>query len=90
MNTRWENCSITPSPVHPRAGVVHGPGMRAHCAHPDWVQATRTEFGRPSSSMRLRAWTATCTSVVRRSFVWGVSKTWGNLLACVSRADRPG
>src|SRR5918994_7465291 len=29
----------------------------------------RTYFGRPSSSMRLRTWTATFTSVVRRSSV---------------------
>ena len=30
-------------------------------------QATRTEIGRPKSSMRLRAWTATFTSAARRS-----------------------
>ncbi len=30
-------------------------------------QAMRTEFGRPRSSMRLRMWTATSTSVARRS-----------------------
>ncbi len=32
-------------------------------------QAMRTEIGRPNSSMRLRAWTATPTSVARRSSV---------------------
>jgi len=33
------------------------------------VQAMRTEIGRPSSSMRLSAWTATSTSVARRRSV---------------------
>ncbi len=32
-------------------------------------QAVRTEIGRPSSSMRFRAWTATSTSVARRPSV---------------------
>ena len=36
---------------------------------PFCVQATRTEFGRPNSGMRLRAWTATPTSVARRGSV---------------------
>ena len=36
---------------------------------PAVVQAMRTEIGRPSSSMRLSAWTATSTSVARRSSV---------------------
>jgi len=36
---------------------------------PAVVQATRTEIGRPLSSMRLSAWTATSTSVARRRSV---------------------
>ena len=36
---------------------------------PAVVQATRTEIGRPSSSIRLSAWTATSTSVARRRSV---------------------
>jgi len=36
---------------------------------PVCVQAMRTEFGRPSSNMRLRTWTATSTSVRWRSSV---------------------
>ncbi len=36
---------------------------------PVFVQAMRTEFGRPSSSMRLRTWTATPTSIAWRSSV---------------------
>jgi len=36
---------------------------------PIGVQAMRTEFGRPNSSMRLRTWTATSTSVAWRSSV---------------------
>jgi len=36
---------------------------------PACVQATRTEFGRPKSSMQFRAWTATFTSVARRGSV---------------------
>jgi len=30
---------------------------------PFWVQAMRTDFGRPSSCMRFRTWTATSISV---------------------------
>jgi len=37
--------------------------------NPAWDQAVRTEFGRPNSDMRLSAWTATSTSVARRSSV---------------------
>jgi hypothetical protein len=33
---------------------------------PVWVQAMRTEIGRPNSNIRFRAWTATSTSVARR------------------------
>jgi len=36
---------------------------------PAVVQAIRTEIGRPNSSMRLSAWTATSTSVARRRSV---------------------
>src|SRR5215211_8021622 len=38
-------------------------------ASPAWGHAMRTDSGRPSSSMRFRAWTATSTSVPRR---WSV------------------
>ncbi len=37
------------------------------CPSPIRGQAIRTEIGRPSSSMRLSTWTATATSVARRS-----------------------
>ena len=33
--------------------VVHGSGVGPHCPNPVRGQATRTYFGRPSSSMRL-------------------------------------
>src|SRR4051812_36235422 len=36
---------------------------------PFWAHAMRTDSGRPSSSMRFRTWTATSTSVARRSSV---------------------
>jgi len=41
-------------------------GCGRSCPYPVCGQAMRTEIGRPSSSMRLRAWTATSTSVARR------------------------
>src|SRR5215203_4135413 len=37
------------------------------CPNPAWAHPTRTQSGRPNSSMRLSAWTATFTSVARRS-----------------------
>src|SRR3954463_8978916 len=37
--------------------------------YPVWGHAMRTDSGRPNSSMRLSAWTATSTSVARRSSV---------------------
>ncbi len=43
------------------------PEFRRTRPNPIWDQAMRTEIGRPSSSMRLSAWTATSTSVARRS-----------------------
>ena len=43
------------------------PEFRRTRPNPIRDQAMRTEIGRPSSSMRLRAWTATSTSVARRS-----------------------
>ncbi len=44
-------------------------GCGRNCSSLVWGQATRTEIGRPSSSMRLSAWTATSTSVARRRSV---------------------
>jgi len=44
-------------------------GYGRSCPSPVRGQAMRTEIGRPSSSIRLRAWTATATSVVRCSSV---------------------
>jgi len=44
-------------------------GCGRSCPYPVCGQAMRTEIGRPSSSMRLRTWTATSTSVARRSSV---------------------
>jgi hypothetical protein len=35
------------------ASVVHGSGVGPHCPLPRQGQATRTYFGRPSSSIRL-------------------------------------
>ena len=51
-------------------GVVAGiGGMNVMPLPPLDVQAMRMELGRPRSSMRLRTWTATSTSVARRSSV---------------------
>ena len=44
-------------------------GCGRSCPSPVCSQAVRTEIGRPNSSMRLSAWTATSTSVARRSSV---------------------
>jgi len=44
-------------------------GCGRSCPSPAVVQAMRTEIGRPSSSIRLSAWTATSTSVARRRSV---------------------
>ena len=44
-------------------------GAGAVAPAPAVVQAMRTEIGRPSSSIRLSAWTATSTSVARRRSV---------------------
>ena len=49
--------------------VLHGPGMRAQLPRSLCDHAMRTKIGRLSSSMRLRAWTATFTSVARRASV---------------------
>lgn len=48
---------------------------------PACVQATRTEFGRAKSSMRLRAWMATSVSVARR---WSVRKRNPSPSACLN------
>jgi hypothetical protein len=57
--------------------AASGSGLAAACymeqayrrTRPNSIQgrAMRTEIGRPNASMRLRAWTATFTSVARRS-----------------------
>ncbi len=63
---RW----ACPVPCRKRAerGVVAGiDEMDVLPPAPIEGQAMRTEFGRPRSSMRLRTWTATSTSVARRS-----------------------
>ncbi len=51
------------------------------CPSPARVQAMRTESGRPSSSMRLRAWTATSTSVARR---WSVRERSPSPMTCLN------
>ncbi len=44
-------------------------------------QAMRTEIGRPSSSIRFRAWTATSTSVARR---WSVRERSPSPITCLN------
>ena len=48
---------------------------------PVWVQAVRTEIGRPSSNIRFRAWTATSTSVARR---WSVRERNPSPITCLN------
>ena len=43
--------------------------------------AMRTDFGRPSSSMRFSAWTATSTSVARR---WSVRERSPSPITCLN------
>ena len=45
------------------------------------VEATRTEFGRPKSSMRFRAWMATSISVARR---WSVCERSPSPITCLN------
>jgi len=54
------------SVMHQRRPCCTDQGCGRSCPYPVCGQAMRTEIGRPSSSMRLRAWTATSTSVARR------------------------
>ncbi len=63
------NRSDTLKPAGPRKGSLGGvvTGMDVLPPAPIEGQAMRTELGRPRSSMRLRTWTATSTSVARRS-----------------------
>src|SRR4051794_7185697 len=49
-------------------------------------QATRTELGRPRSSIRLRTWAAEVTSVARTSSLW---KRNLSPMTCLQRANRP-
>src|SRR4051794_5261700 len=49
-----------------RYTVVHGSARRTHCPlNPVPAHATRTDSGRPNSSIRFRTWTPTATSVAR-------------------------
>jgi hypothetical protein len=49
-------------------------------------QATRTEFGHPRSSIRLRTWAAMATSVARASSLW---KRSPSPMTCFQRANWP-
>jgi hypothetical protein len=48
---------------------------------PIWVQALRTEIGRPSSNIRFSAWTATSTSAARR---WSVRERSPSPITCLN------
>jgi hypothetical protein len=78
---RWR-CQATPEP--PSLAPRNHPLLRLWCTdrargrscpNPARVHPMRRWFGRPSSSMRLSAWTATSTSVARRSSVREVGGT---------------
>jgi len=75
----WNFC---PKP-EPSVTVLQGSGIRDVDAviRPDCVQATRTEFGRPKSSMRFRAWMATSISVARR---WSVRERSPSPITCLN------
>jgi hypothetical protein len=49
-------------------------------------QATRTEFGRPRSSIRLSTWAAMATSVAR---AWSLWKRSPSPMTCFQRANWP-
>src|SRR3954470_14532538 len=75
--------------VHPRGGA------RACCTEeeeareppfPTADQATRTEFGHPRSSIRLRTWAAMATSVARALSLW---KRSPSPMTCFQRANWP-
>ncbi len=70
------------APVTPGTGRGAGvSGAGAMTPYPAWVQAMRTKIGRPSSSMRFRAWTATSNSVARR---WSVRERNPSPINCLN------
>jgi hypothetical protein len=67
-----------------QAGVLHGGGRGKGGPFPGVDQATRTEFGRPRSSIRLRTWAA--MAVARASSLW---KRSPSPMTCFQRANWP-
>ena len=61
--------------------VLHGSGDGRTDPYPVRGHAMRTDSGRPSSSMRFRAWTATSTSVARR---WSVRERSPSPITCLN------
>jgi hypothetical protein len=82
------------APLPPEVSGHFGPGT-ACCTEeevaseppfPAVDQATRTELGRPRSSIRLRTWAAMATSVARASSLW---KRSPSPMTCFQRANWP-
>src|SRR3954452_10907488 len=64
--------------------VLHGGGRGKGAPTPSVNYATRTESGRPRSSIRLRTWAAMATSVTRASSLW---KRSPSPMTCFQRAN---
>ena len=82
-------CRADPLPGSVPLGIVDQPGghvarsrrVGAVAPAPIVGQAMRMEIGRSNSSMRLRAWTATSTSVARR---WSVRERSPSPMTCLN------
>ena len=72
--------------MHPAPLCCMGRGSGGTGPYPVRGQAMRTDSGRPRSSMRLRAWTPTLTSVTRRRLVrecspWPITRLYREMAA---------
>jgi hypothetical protein len=77
---------LSPRSVIPNVSVLHRDGRGKEGPIPPVDQATRTEFGHPRSSIRLRTWAAMATSVALASSLW---KRSPSPMTCFQRANWP-
>jgi hypothetical protein len=93
----WQTQSRMPSAAPSRAGcpvphrcrrqrIAWRRKRQRMALTPSVDHATRTEFGHPRSSLRLRTWAAMVTSVVRASSLW---KRSPSPMTCFQRANWP-
>src|SRR3954447_10059037 len=80
--TRAHRPGLSPVPLPRQSLCCTGLDRGRIGPYPVRGQAVRTYFGRPNSSMRLRAWTPTLTSVTRRP---SVRERSPSPITCLSR-----